>query len=94
MSDQNDPDRPSLRREWKGDTEPDGFDTTYTPDEIEATRARMQGQGVGLTELQQQRDPTRSTTEAEFRERSQTTPDDRPSDDADRSTAERGGLKH
>jgi len=33
-------------------------DETYDPSNVEATRGRMQGLGVGQTDLDRQRDPT------------------------------------
>jgi hypothetical protein len=34
-------------------------DDTYDPSELEATRERQQGLGMGAKDLQRQRDPTR-----------------------------------
>ena len=38
---------------------PQDSDDAYNPSEVEATRARMQGGGVGQKDLDRQRDPTR-----------------------------------
>jgi hypothetical protein len=50
-----------MKRQDKSDTPPPPGerDRTFDPSEIEATRAREQGVGVGQKELDRQRDPTR-----------------------------------
>lgn len=74
--DADDPDRPTLRREWKGDAGEDAHTgPLYAPDEVEATRLRQQGIGVGAEELRLQRDPTGAATTPEMRERSGATAD-------------------
>lgn len=70
-------DRPTLRREWKGDGGEDAHTgPLFAPDEIEATRLRQQGIGLGAEELRLQRDPTGSTTSGETRERTNTAADE------------------
>lgn len=70
-------DRPTLRREWKGDANEDAHTgPLFAPDELEVTRLRAQGIGVGAEELRLQRDATGATTSGEFRERTNTAPDD------------------
>lgn len=47
-----------------------GVDSAATPlaqtDQVQATRARMQGNGVGQRELNAQRDPTRTISQDQF----------------------------
>lgn len=70
-------DRPTLTPEWKGDGGEDAHTgPLFAPDELEATRLRQQGIGVGAEELRLQRDPTGSTTSGEFRDRTNTAADE------------------
>ena len=39
---------------------------TYDPSETEVTRARMQGNGVGQSDMSSQRDPTRASEQPTF----------------------------
>lgn len=84
-------DRPSLRREWRGDAGEDAHTgPLFSPDEVEATRLREQGIGVGAEELRLQRDPTGATASAEFRGRTNAPSQDvGPSAAADRPDAGR-----
>ena len=41
-------------------------DETYDPSEVEATRSRMQGDGVGAKDLDRQRDPTRARSADQY----------------------------
>lgn len=76
MTDQPE-DRPTLTREWKGDGDEDAHTgPLFSPDELEATRLRLQGVGMGAEELRLQRDPTGSTTAGEFRDRTGTAADE------------------
>jgi hypothetical protein len=69
----DDEDRPTLRREWKGDADEDAHaGPLFAPDEVETTRLRLQGVGLGAEELRLQRDPSGSTTSGETRERTNT----------------------
>ena len=44
----------------------DDQNDTYDPSDVEATRSRMQGNGVGQTDMHQQRDPTRAVEQPSF----------------------------
>lgn len=65
----------------EGDLAQPGANPLYMPDETEATRMRLQGAGMGETELRGQRDPTGATTSGEERERSQTRAEDESEND-------------
>jgi hypothetical protein len=65
----------------EGELAQPGSNPLYMPDEVEATRMREQGLGMGETELREQRDPTGATTSREERERSRTTAWDESEDE-------------
>ncbi len=66
MSDQ-DP-KPSATPEWKGGETDEPQNVTYEPTQQQINRTRMQGGGVGVTELNQQRDPTRYDSSEKYGE--------------------------
>ncbi len=44
----------------------EGRDDTFNPSEVEATRERMQGGGMGAKELDAQRDPTQARSTDQY----------------------------
>jgi len=94
--------RPSANPEWNGEGagDPDaqldqGADAgpLYQPSGPEASRGRMQGLGMGQSDLDAQADPTGARTEREFRERTNTS-SEMESEEEVKSHQDRGDLRH
>ena len=67
-------------------------DATYDPSEVEATRARSQGIGVGQRDMDRQRDPVREPPSFQSTEEFDAAPDEPASGGT--GTGPRDTLKH